>query len=68
MEQEEHIERMIEVCLETLEEHPERFSSWEIDFLESVEEYNEMGHLTEGEGGQLEKLEEIYEERCLDRD
>lgn len=53
-----HIEERIEACLEALEEHPDRFTAWERDFLESVEEQNEQGHLSEG---QAAKLDEIYE-------
>ena len=67
---EDAIEEIIEECLETLEEHPDRFTAFEVSFLESVEDANETGHLTEvpkGDGvSQLDKLMEIYTERVTD--
>lgn len=54
------IEVMIEEALEALEAHPDRFTAWERDFLESVEEQNEQGHLS---SFQVAKLEEICEEK-----
>jgi hypothetical protein len=67
---EDKIEEVIDECLTTLEEHPERFTKFEIDFLESVEDKNETGHLTEvavGRGvSQLDKLLEIHQERVTE--
>lgn len=59
---EDRIEEIIEESLEALEERQDDFTAWERDFLESVEDHNEQGHLTEA---QIEKLIEIYEDKVL---
>ena len=58
---EEHIERMLEACLELMDQDDHPFTSWEVGFIEDAEEKNETGHLSPT---QVEKLEQIYEERC----
>ena len=55
------VERYLDVCLEAVEEEPDRFSAWERDFLESAEDQNEQGFLSEA---QVDKLLQIYEDRC----
>lgn len=57
---ETEVEEAIEAALEALEEDPDSFSAWERDFIESLEEQNEQGHLTEN---QIAKLGEICEEK-----
>ena len=59
---ESQIEKMLEACLELLEDVDHPFTAWEVTFIEDVEEANETGHLSDF---QVEKLEQIYEERCL---
>ena len=59
MRDEERTEKLIEACLDKLEQDQDGFSAWERSFLESVEEQNEQGHLSEA---QIAKLEEIAEE------
>jgi hypothetical protein len=58
---EEEIERMISDLTEAVEENPGQFSKWERDFIESVEENNDGGHLSER---QREKLEELHDKHC----
>jgi hypothetical protein len=55
------IESMLVDCNEALDEYPERFNKWESDFIESVSEQNETGHLTTT---QVEKLEQIWEDHA----
>lgn len=57
------IEKMLEECLEVIEEDG-LFTSWEVSFLESLEEANEYGHLTPD---QVVKLEQIYEDRVCNQ-
>ena len=57
---EEEIESMLEDCQAALEERPDDFTGWETSFIEDVADNNETTHLTEG---QVEKLEQIWEER-----
>lgn len=59
---------MIEDLLLKLEENEEEFNSFEVSFLENIEEVNEERHLTtvgmNGGKSQVEVLVEIYEEHC----
>jgi len=57
---EDEIEGMIRDCQEALEERPDDFTGWERSFIEDIEDNNETTHLSEG---QIEKLEQIWEER-----
>lgn len=57
---EEEIEQMIAECMEALEQRPDDFTGWETSFLEDVSDANETTHLTDS---QVEKLEQIWEER-----
>lgn len=57
---EDEIEKMIEDCQEALEERPDDFTGFERTFIEDVADANETAHLTDN---QVEKLEQIWEER-----
>jgi len=57
---ETEIEQMLSDCQEALEERPDDFTGWEVSFLEDVADSNETTHLSDG---QIEKLEQIWEER-----
>lgn len=57
---EEEICEMISDCIEALESNDEDFTDYEHDFLLSIQEQNEEGHLSEK---QQEKLEEIWDEK-----
>ncbi len=59
---EDEIEDMIAACRDLVDEDPARFTPWEIRFLEELEDRNVDQHLTEA---QVDKLREIYEERCV---
>lgn len=58
---ETRIEYMIEACAYMVGLHIDRFNVWEIKFLDSVENTNETGHLTDN---QIDKLTEIFEAKC----
>lgn len=58
----EQIERMIEEVLEAVEEDMERFTEWEVEFVESIEEQNDLRHLTDL---QTEKLCEIWTNKVM---
>lgn len=58
---EARIEYMINACSFTVGRHIDRFSAWEIKFLDSVENANETGHLTDA---QIDKLTEIFKAKC----
>lgn len=57
---EDEIETMVEDCLRAVEERPDDFTGWERTFIESIEDQNQTVHLTDE---QVEKLEQIWEER-----
>jgi hypothetical protein len=58
---EDDVEEMIEACRTAADDDPKRFTAWEIRFLEELEDRNVDHHLTES---QVDKLRQIYEERC----
>ena len=58
IDEEERIEQMIEDCLDAIDADSDRFTAWEITFLESIEDQNYFQHMTET---QIQKLEEIWE-------
>lgn len=58
---EEDVEDMIAACREAIDADPKRFTAWEIRFVEELEDRNVDHHLTDG---QIDKLREVYEERC----
>ncbi len=62
--EEEVIEQMIEESLVAVEERCDDFTEFEVEFLESVEDQNEVRHLTEN---QIDKLTEIWEEKVHGR-
>ena len=53
----EIVEQMLDSCLQTLEQHEFFFTSWEKQFLESVEDQIDGNVITEK---QFDKLEQIY--------
>jgi len=57
---EAEIESMLEDCQEAVEERGDDFTAWELQFIEEAADTNETAHLTEK---QVEKLEQIWEER-----
>ena len=57
---EEEVEKMVTDCIEALDERPDDFTGWETSFIEDIAEQNETTHLSEN---QIEKLEQIWEER-----
>jgi len=57
---EDQIELMLENCQAAVEERRDDFTAWELKFIEEVEDANQTLHLTEN---QIEKLEQIWEER-----
>lgn len=61
---EDEIESMISDCEAALEERPDDFTGWERTFIEDATEQNETRHLS---NGQIEKLEQIWEERDCGR-
>lgn len=58
MADEDDIEAMIEDLRELLDTAPGRLSHWERAFIESVEDWNDVTHLSDA---QREKLEEIHD-------
>lgn len=58
IDEEQEVEDMIVALREALDADPGRFTKWERDFVESVEEQNDVGHLSPA---QIAKLEEIHE-------
>jgi len=57
----EEVDTMIADCQKELEENPDTFTGFERTFIESVSDANETVHLTDK---QIDKLEQIWEERC----
>lgn len=57
----EEVETMLEECLEAIEDDEEKFTSWEISFLESIENFVNDRVLTDA---QWEKLQQIHEEKA----
>jgi len=57
---EEQIEQLLEDCRQAAEDRPDEFTAWELQFIEDAADANETTHLTEA---QVEKLEQIWEER-----
>lgn len=55
------IETMLSDCQEAIEENADAFTGFERTFIESVADANETTHLTDK---QIEKLEQIWENRC----
>lgn len=52
---------MIAALCEVLDADPGRFTKWERAFIESVEDQNDVGFLSDA---QREKLEELHDEHC----
>ena len=57
----DEVEQMIEDCQRAVDERPVEFTGFEREFIESVADANETSHLTDK---QIEKLEQIWEERA----
>jgi len=57
---EAEIEKLIEDCEAAVDERSDEFTAWEIQFIESVSDQNELGFLSPQ---QIEKLEQIWEQR-----
>lgn len=60
LEDDERVEEMLEYCMDLLGTQPGLFNEWELEFLESIEDLNDVFHLTDR---QRDKLEEIYIEK-----
>lgn len=58
--EDERIEGMVQACLEAVDAEEDRFTAWEVDFIESLEAAVEDGHLSQR---QVDKLAEIYAEK-----
>lgn len=58
---EQEVEAMIAALCEVLDADPGRFTKWERAFIESVEDQNDVGFLSDA---QREKLEELHDEHC----
>jgi len=56
----EEVETMLEECLEAMEDDEEKFTSWEVSFLESIENVINDRVLTDA---QWESLQQIHEEK-----
>jgi len=56
----EEIDDMLQDCLAAIDERPDDFTEWEMDFIRDTAEANETLHLSKP---QIEKLEQIWEER-----
>ena len=54
------IEALLDQCLDTYDEDPDRFTEWEQDFLENIRERVDWSHFSPTEE---EKIEEIFEDR-----
>jgi hypothetical protein len=54
------IEDLLDQCLETYDEDPDRFTEWEQGFLETIRERADWSHFSPTEE---EKIEEIFGER-----
>jgi hypothetical protein len=57
----EEVDTMISDCQAALESNPDAFTGFERTFIESVSDANETTHLS---NKQIEKLEQIWEDRC----
>jgi hypothetical protein len=55
------VETMLADCLEAVADDPGRFTAWEREFLEELEEVNDAFFLTDA---QRDKLAQIHAERC----
>jgi hypothetical protein len=61
------LEGMLAACLAALDDdaQAQRYSAWEVSFLESIEDAADEAHLTPR---QARKLAQIYQQRVLDEE